>query len=58
MYQSSNSFGEKGQYNMVISDYTKAIEMNPRYAQAYKNRAITYYAKGEYDKAWEDVHKA
>ena len=32
--------------------------MNPKYAMAYNNRGIAYYHKGEYDKAWEDVHKA
>ena len=32
--------------------------MNARYAKAYYNRAIACYYKGEYDKAWDDVHKA
>jgi len=38
--------------------FTTAIELNPRFAGAYINRGIYYYYKGEYDKAWEDVHKA
>ncbi len=29
----------------------------PRDAEAYYNRAVAYYYKKEYDKAWEDVHK-
>jgi len=49
---------KKGDYDQVISDYTKAIEINPRLAVAYAERALIYYVKKEYDKAWEDVHKA
>ncbi|HLG30957.1 MAG TPA: tetratricopeptide repeat protein [Candidatus Brocadiales bacterium] len=30
----------------------------PSDAEAYNNRAVAYYYKGEYDKAREDVHKA
>ena len=29
-----------------------------RIAVAYAERALIYYIKKEYDKAWEDVHKA
>jgi len=48
----------KGQYDEAISDYNKAIEINPRFAKAIALRGYAYYSKGEYDKAWEDVHKA
>ena len=48
----------KGQFDQAISDFNKAIGINPRYAIAYNYRAVTYYYKGEDDKAWEDVHKA
>jgi len=27
------------------------------WAKAYNDRAVGYCIKGEYDKAWEDVHK-
>jgi tetratricopeptide (TPR) repeat protein len=39
-------------------DYNKALELNPGYDKAYYNRAIAYSDKGEFKKAWEDVHKA
>lgn len=42
----------------ALSDFTKTIEIDPNYAMAYGNRAMMYYVKGEYDKAWADVHKA
>ncbi len=33
-------------------------EPEARDAKAYYNRAGAYYYKKDYDKAWEDVHKA
>ena len=48
---------DKGQYDKAFSDFTKAIELNPRYAEAYHNRGGAYFFKKEYEKAWDDVHK-
>jgi len=42
----------------TISDFTKAIEINPGYAGVYYNRGFAYYFKKEYEKCWEDVHRA
>ena len=47
----------KHQYDEAISDYNKAIEINPGFAKAIALRGYAYYSKGEYDKAWVDVHK-
>ena len=44
--------------DMAISDYTMAIELNPKYSKAYINLADIYYMKKNYDKAWENVHNA
>ncbi len=52
------AYQRKSQYDQAISDYTKALEINPRYALAYYNRALAYENTGQYDKAWEDVDKA
>ena len=52
------SYGEKGQYDQAISDFTKALELNPRLAEAYSNRGAAYYFKREYEKSWKDVEKA
>jgi Flp pilus assembly protein TadD len=35
-----------------------ALEINPKDARTYNNRAVTYYYLGEYDKAWYDVGRA
>ena len=48
----------KGQFDKAISDYNKAIELNPKYADAYYNRGVACYYKREYDKTWKDVHMA
>ena len=52
------SFAEGArQYDEAISDYNKALEINPGFAKAIALRGYAYYSKGEYDKAWVDVHK-
>jgi Flp pilus assembly protein TadD len=50
--------GEKGQFDQAISDFNRAIEINPRYIKAYNNRGIVYRLKGQYDKAILDFNKA
>ena len=42
----------------VISVFSKTIESNPNYAGAYYNRAIGYFYRNNYEKCWQDVHKA
>ena len=34
------------------------MEINPSDAVTYLVRGIAYYEKKDYDKAWDDVHKA
>jgi Flp pilus assembly protein TadD len=42
----------------AVSDYNKALEINPNDAEAYYNRGIAYDNKKEYEKSWEDVNMA
>ena len=35
----------------------KAIEIDPRLAVAYGERAMIYFIKKDYDKTWENIHK-
>jgi len=53
-----NSYVDKGEYNLAISDYTKVLEINPKDARVYCDRGWTYYLKKEYDKSWKDINKA
>jgi tetratricopeptide (TPR) repeat protein len=56
-YNSGNDNKDQGNYAQAISDYTKAIEIDPHNEVSYNNRALVYYYEKEYDKAWADAHK-
>lgn len=64
-------FGLAGAYlklkepEKAITNFNKVIELsiklslhNPYLGQAYELRAEAYFAKKDFDKSWEDVHKA
>ena len=51
-------YGEKGEYDLAIEDFTKAIELKPDYEIAYNNRGAVYRAKGEHDLAIKDCNEA
>ncbi|MDD5561618.1 MAG: hypothetical protein PHT50_05780 [Candidatus Omnitrophica bacterium] len=42
----------------IIYIFSQAIKDNPSYSGAYYNRAAAYYYKNDYDKSWQDIHKA
>ena len=50
--------GQKGDYYGAISDYTKAIELNPRDGILYKNRSISKENIGDIQGACIDAKKA
>jgi Tfp pilus assembly protein PilF len=52
------AYGNKGEYDPAVADYSKAIEIDPTVADAYRGRARVYTYQGEYDKAWKDVYEA
>jgi len=47
-----------GKYYEAIGQFTKAIEYNPRYSEAYHNRGIAYKKNEDIDKAIDDYTKA
>jgi Flp pilus assembly protein TadD len=49
---------KKGLYDQGISEFSKALDISPNDALAYGNRAVAYYIKREFEKAWRDVEKA
>lgn len=51
-------YGEKGEYDLAISEFDKALEIDPLAAETYNNRGITYSKKGQYDLAISDFTKA
>ena len=46
------------EYDLAIENYTKVIELNPDYADAYYNRGVIYRDKGEVDRAIADRNRA
>ena len=64
MFQANEWFemGKKHDFNFehdkAIEAYTRAIELNPNDAKAYKNRGAAYGRKRQYDRAIGDYNKA
>ena len=52
------SYANKGQHDQAISDYTKAVKIDPKFALAYFTRGVVYDNKGQYDQAISDFTKA
>ena len=52
------TYGEKGQLDQAILDFTKALEINPGLAEAYNSRGYAYQNKAQYDQAISDLNKA
>src|SRR4030042_768531 len=57
-FEQGIEYYKTGQYDNALSDYNKALEINPNYAEAYYNRGTTYGKKGQYDNAISDFNKA
>jgi tetratricopeptide (TPR) repeat protein len=51
-------YATEGDHKAAISDYSQAIEAEPRSDTAYYNRAVTYADMGEVDLALADFTKA
>jgi len=58
LYNTGTMLLESGKYYEAIEQFTKAIDFNPRYKEAYCNRGIAYKKKGSCDKAIEDYNRA
>ncbi len=62
---SAQDFFKQGNYDYdvgnckkAIDDYTQAIQRNPRFEQAYNNRAYTYMRMRDYQHALPDLDRA
>ncbi len=52
------AYASRKEFDLAIADYTKAIEINPKYARAYDGRGVAYTSKGDYPRAVADVTRA
>ena len=48
----------QGNFTQAISDFNKAIEINPNDAEAYNNLSVLYAIKGDLSIAMSDFNKA
>jgi tetratricopeptide (TPR) repeat protein len=48
----------KGQLDLAIADFSKALEIDPRMTQAYNNRGSAYDDQGQFNRAIADFTKA
>ena len=53
------AYGQKGDHDKAIADFTEAIRHNPDFAaNCICNRGIAYEKKGDHDKAIADFNEA
>lgn len=58
LYESGNCYMNFRDYNTAISFYTKAIESNPKYADAYNNRGQCWFYLNDEERSCADWLKA
>jgi len=49
-----SAFMSKGEFALAVEDFSSAINISPKYADAYYNRANAYSLENQYDKAIAD----
>ncbi len=49
---------DQGRYDQSIADYSRALELNPNFAEAYNSRAYAYMTKQDYAHALPDLDRA
>lgn len=57
-YNLGLAHNKKGELELAIKNYTKAIELKPDYADAFYNRSKTWLRLGETEKAKSDMAAA
>ncbi|MEH2376262.1 tetratricopeptide repeat protein [Nostoc sp.] len=57
-FQSGRKLAKQGQHQEAIGEYTRAIELDPNYAEAYFYRGNTLALEGQPQKGIEDFQKA
>ena len=57
-YNRGLAYSKKGELELAIADYTKAIELKPDYADAYYSRGGAFLRLGEREKAEVDLATA
>jgi tetratricopeptide (TPR) repeat protein len=53
----ANSLYHQKKFDRAFADYTQALILNPKLAEAYYNRGVNYGNKGDYDRAISDFNQ-
>ena len=53
-----DTLAKSGNYQQAINDFNKAIELNPKYAEAYNNRGNVYNELRNSDMAIQNFKRA
>ncbi len=56
-FNQGNAYFEKGEYDRAISDYNKALEINPKYLPTWHCLGWVYYVKKDYAKSAKTSQK-
>jgi len=56
-FNRGHDYSLQGNWSQAISDYNKAIEINPNYWQAYLGRGIASYSQGNFTQTLSDYTK-
>jgi tetratricopeptide (TPR) repeat protein len=57
-FEKGYKLDESGNYSDAVKAYSKVIELNPQYADAYLNRGLAYCRLGNYQQGIKDYNKA
>jgi len=52
------NYYKQGEYDLAVTEFSRALLVNPDFAMAYYNRAVAYSQKGQFNKAISDYNKA
>ncbi len=58
LYNKGLTLGYKNDIDGALVNYNSALEIDPSYPPAYKNRAVIYFDKKDYENSWKDVHRS
>ena len=57
LYNKAKLQMDNGEFQSAIQLFTKVININPEFAEAWNKRATTYFLMGEFEKSISDIEK-